>query len=260
MDRVKFVNPSMSSSGERCLLLYTKPAVPGRVKTRLIGAAAPVARAAVPQELPAERDGAVSAERAAQLHAAFLSDLSERLTPGRFHLRVAWALAAGEETCPSHLVPGAGDHVRQQGAELGARLFHGLSVAAGRFTAVGAVGSDHPELALETVEQAFERLDAGADAVFGPAEDGGYYLVALRSAAVRGELFEDVPWSTGEVLSESLERCRRLGLAVALLAPGHDVDVADDLLRLAARLRGDSSGCPRTRALLAGWGWLKEEL
>ncbi len=225
----------------RSLLLYTKPAHPGRVKTRLIG------------------KGALNAEQAARLHAAFLGDLSERLAPGRFHLRVAWALAGDEDGFPSGLVIGGTDHVRQVGDDLGARLFHGLADAAGRFQAVAAVGSDHPELTLETVEEAFERLGAGADAVFGPAEDGGYYLVALRSAAVRRELFEGVAWSTGEVLAQSLDRCRRLGLEVELLATGHDVDVAGDLRRLAQRLRANDGICPRTRTLLADWGWLKED-
>ncbi len=232
---------------ERCLLLYTKPASPGRVKTRLIGA------------LREEGSGPpISARQAAQLHAAFLGDLSERLAVGRFHLRVAWAMGAGEEEFPAGLVTGAADHVRQEGADLGARLFGSLAAAAGRFPAVAAVGSDHPELPLETVEEAFECLESGADAVFGPAEDGGYYLVGLRSANLKRELFEGVTWSTGEVLAQSLERCRRLGLEVALLATGHDVDVAEDLRRLAARLRSDVAGCPRTRTLLADWGWLKE--
>ena len=230
---------------ERCLLLFTKPARPGRVKTRLIGE--------------------LSAERAAALHAAFLGDLSERLDGGSFHLRVAWALDAGE-ALPSDLpagdlVAGDAEHTRQADGDLGARLAAGLSAAAHDFRAVAAVGSDHPELELATVEQAFADLEAGADAVFGPAEDGGYYLIGLKPAVLRRrearrELFEDIPWSTGEVLSTSLERCRRLGLTVALLPLGHDVDVVADLRRLATRLDAGLSGCSRTRDLLAGWGWL----
>ena len=220
---------------ERCVLLYTKPARPGRVKTRLIGE--------------------LSAEQAAELHAAFLGDLSERLVDGRFHLQVAWALD-GNEPFPTGLVAG-GEAIRQAGNDLGSRLYHGLAAAAERFTAVAAVGSDHPELEPETVERAFAALAAGSDAAFGPVSDGGYYLVALRREAVRRELFEDIPWSTGEVLEESLERCRQLGLAVALLPAGYDVDVADDLRRLAARLKATPGGCPRTRDVLSRWGWLQ---
>ena len=145
----------------------------------------------------------------------------------------------------------------QADGDLGARLYHGLASAAESFEVVAAVGSDHPELALETVEEAFRRLEAGADAVFGPAADGGYYLVGLGRHAVRRELFEGIPWSTSRVLRATLRRCRRLGLEVSLLPPGHDVDVEDDLRRLAARLADREGECPRTRALLAEWGWLR---
>lgn len=216
-------------------MLFTKPARAGRVKTRLIGALTP--------------------KQAAALHAAFLGDLGDRLAPGRFHLRVAWALDGDGDRPPVDLVPGADDHVRQQGADLGARLFDGLSRAARGFSAVAAVGSDHPELVLETVERGFARLER-ADAVFGPAADGGYYLVALRADAVREAIFRGVAWSSETVLEESLERCHKLGLRTELLELGHDVDVAADLRRLAGRLAGGEVACPRTRALLEKWGMI----
>ncbi len=252
------VTEARSAEHRSCLLLYTKPACPGRVKTRLIGVPSHGGKG---NTIPAGGErGALSAEQAARLHAAFLGDLSERLVTGRFHLQVAWALEAGE-AFPEGLAAG-GEHVRQMGDDLGARLYHGLAAAAERFAAVAAVGSDHPELEAETVEQSFAALAAGADAVFGPVEDGGYYLVALRAGAVRRELFDGIPWSTGEVLAQSLARCRRLGLEVAMLPSGHDVDVADDLRRLAARLgaSADAGNCPRTRALLLEWGWLEEAI
>ncbi|HEX2641628.1 MAG TPA: hypothetical protein VHU81_01450, partial [Thermoanaerobaculia bacterium] len=58
-------------SPARRLLLFTKPAIEGRVKTRLIGDLTP--------------------SQAADLHKAFLDDLLDRLGPGRFDLRLAWA-------------------------------------------------------------------------------------------------------------------------------------------------------------------------
>lgn len=219
----------------RGLLLYTKPAHPGRVKTRLIGE--------------------LTAEQAAEIHTAFLGDLAERLAGGRYRLWVSWALEEGEQP-PSRLVV-AGEPVRQPDGDLGERLFRGLSRAAERCETVAAVGSDHPELRRETAEQAFERLEAGADVVIGPTADGGYYLIGVRREALDRELFDGVPWSTGDVFTTSLERCRRLGLAVDLLPQGHDVDVADDLRRLARRLEAAEGECPRTRGLLESWGWLE---
>ncbi len=219
----------------RCLLLFTKPAHPGRVKTRLIGE--------------------LSANQAAAIHAAFLGDVGERLATGRFHLRTSWALSDGEEV-PRDLATAGGDHVAQAPGDLGDRLYAGLATAAKQFSTVGAVGSDHPELDAETVDDAFQQLEDGADAVFGPTVDGGYYLIGLRREAVRREIFAGVPWSTPSVLEASLDRCQKLGLEVALLPQGHDIDFAEDLHQLAARLRADETSCPRTRALLTQWGWL----
>ncbi len=222
-------------SSQRCVLLFTKPANPGRVKTRLIGE--------------------LTAQQAAAIHAALLGDLSERLEPGDFHLWTAWALSDGE-AIPYGLVPPGGNHVVQSAGDLGDRLTAGLAMAAEEFAAVGAVGSDHPELEATAVEDAFQQLERGADVVFGPTVDGGYYFVGLRREAVRPELFAGIPWSTSAVLDASLERCRELGFEVALLPTGHDIDFAADLRQLAARLSLTKGDCPRTRALLTDWGWL----
>ncbi|HEX2253804.1 MAG TPA: TIGR04282 family arsenosugar biosynthesis glycosyltransferase [Thermoanaerobaculia bacterium] len=234
----------------RILLLFTKPARPGKVKTRLVG----------------NGPEALSAEQAALLHQAFLDDLSERLAPavaaGELALRLAWVLEEGDEVpaVPSPLAGLAGVHgVRQEGEDLGGRLFGALADAAASGASVAVVGSDHPTLPVEWVREAFRRLEAGADVALGPAEDGGYYLMALAPRAVHRRLFEDVAWSTGTVFAETLARCRELGLEVALLPRGMDVDEPADLARLAGRLAaGDGPECPRTRALLAAWGRLPE--
>lgn len=230
----------------RRLVLFTKPAVPGRVKTRLLGELSP--------------------EQAAELHRAFLDDVAERLLAaearGELELWSAWALVPGES------VPGGpGRALRQEGRDLGERLANGLARAAreaGGAAAVAALGSDHPTVPMESVREAFRRVEAGADVVLGPSRDGGYYLVALGARALRPELFEGVPWSTPEVLARTEERAARLGLRVERIAGGYDVDTPDDLDHLAAELAADlaeggagvAALCPRTRALLAAWGRL----
>lgn len=225
----------------RRLVLFTKPAVPGRVKTRLVGELSP--------------------EGAAELHRAFLDDLAERLRAaearGAFELWAAWALEEGEA-----LPPGPGRPIRQEGKDLGERLFRGLARAADGGGAVAALGSDHPTVPLEAVEEAFRRLAAGADLVLGPSRDGGYYLIALTArsgGALRRELFEGIAWSTDRVLGETLERAASLGLRTELLDEGTDVDTPEDLRRLAAGLAEDpglAALCPRTADLMASWGYL----
>ncbi len=219
-----------------CLLLFTKPARPGRVKTRLVGA--------------------LTATQAAALHAAFLGDVCERLGGRRgFGLRLAWAVDEGEAP-PAAELPA----VVQRGCDLGERLFGALAEAAAEHPFVGALGSDHPTLSAERVEEAFAALAAGADVALGPAHDGGYYLIALRREALSPRLFAGVPWSTETVLAHTLARCAELGLVTALLPAESDVDTPADLARLAAALLDSRTpGCPRTRTLLLEWGMLAAE-
>lgn len=219
---------------DRRLLLFTKPAREGRVKTRLIGDLTPA--------------------QAAELHAAFLDDLLDRLRTGSFTVHLAWALDP-DDAVPEGPFPG----VRQRGADLGERLYTALSEAAEDGAAVAALGSDHPTLPVAIVHRAFELLEAGADVVLGPAEDGGYYLIALRAGAVARRLFQDIVWSTDRVFPATLERIAELGLHLELLPMASDVDTPEDLCRLAAAMAEDTAGdlgCPRTRALLRSWGRL----
>jgi rSAM/selenodomain-associated transferase 1 len=216
---------------DHCLVLFTKPAVPGRVKTRLIGE--------------------LSAQQAARLHAAFVADLVERLRDGPYELRIAWAMD-GDAALPRTGIPA----LRQSGADLGERLYRGLAACTVGHAAVAAIGSDHPDLPRARVQEAFDRLAAGASVVLGPAEDGGYYLIAVPSGALRPELFADIDWSTSRVLDQTVERCRSLGLEPSMLEPWADVDQPEDLRRLTLSMAAGGAGCPRTRELLSSWGRL----
>lgn len=216
-----------------CTLLFTKAARPGRVKTRLIGA--------------------LSAEQTARLHTAFVDDVLEALRPGDFHLAVAWA-DDDDSMDPPPSMQGL-EILPQRGDDLGQRLYNGLRTVSRRHPWVAAVGSDHPEIAAATVEDAFRRLARGAEVVLGPVDDGGYFLIAMRREVLDAELFRDIPWSTATVCRDTVARCRSLGLRYELLAPGHDVDVAEDLEALTRRLAG-SSACGHTQTLLRAWGYL----
>ena len=218
-----------SDTSSACLVIFSKPAKSGRVKTRLIGE--------------------LNAEQAARLHAAFLGDLMEEMQRGRFDLRVAWALEAGD-SLPKLAVLS----MIQSGADLGERLYGALKDLANDYSLVAAVGSDHPNLSVSLVHQAFDKLDTGAEVVLGPAEDGGYYLVAVRGDALTKKIFDHIPWSSSAVLQTTLDRCRGMDLNVSLLPTLPDVDTPEDLARLIADLeREPSMECPRTRTLLRTW-------
>ena len=88
------------------------------------------------------------------------------------------------------------------------------------------VGCDIPCLTAAYVDEAVAAL-AVADLVLGPTEDGGYCLVAMREPHLR--IFENVPWSTGDVLKATLRAAS--GLSVKMLDKLWDVDDGDDFRR-----------------------------
>ena len=77
------------------------------------------------------------------------------------------------------------------------------------------------------IRESYERL-ADHDLVLGPARDGGYYLIGLKTR--RPELFgNSIVWGTGEVLKNTLLAADRLGSKTALLTRLRDVDRPEDL-------------------------------
>lgn len=121
----------------------------------------------------------------------------------------------------------------QSEGELGVRLGNSVQDAFERGTrTVTCIGGDCPQLEERHFVQASQLLDDGHDVVFGPSEDGGYYLIALRSPLP--ELFKDIPWSTRSTLKASLEKAEGLNLKVAMLETLYDIDEAAELERALA--------------------------
>lgn len=93
------------------------------------------------------------------------------------------------------------------------------------------IGTDCPALTSATLRDAARRLLEGDEAVFVPAEDGGYVLIGLRQS--HPCLFDGVSWSTDQVMAETRERMREARLQWRELAPAWDVDRPEDFVRLA---------------------------
>ena len=110
------------------------------------------------------------------------------------------------------------------------------------------VGSDIPGLRTHHVAEAFAALGRH-DLVFGPAEDGGYWLVGARRRPPVTDLFRDVRWSTAHALTDTLAN---LGprISVAFLERLSDVDTAADLARWRAACQPSSGrSCSISRGL-----------
>jgi rSAM/selenodomain-associated transferase 1 len=220
--------------------LFVKQPVPGRVKTRLAAD--------------------LGAERAAELYAAFVTDLADRYrttadrrilgftpnnTPAREHF--------------DHLAQTDFTLWPQPDVSLGERMqaFFASQFDAGAERVV-LIGSDSPSLPVAIVEDAFEQL-AEADVVLGPATDGGYYLIGQRRLVGQSQasrpIFDDIDWSESRVLMQTVERVAGCNASLSLLTPWYDIDTQDDLALLRGHLAaikqaGMPLGLPHvTRAL-----------
>ena len=108
-------------------------------------------------------------------------------------------------------------------------MSNGVDEALGRGHAVVLVGTDCPALDGAYVRAALQALE-DADAVLGPAEDGGHVLLGLRRTATA--LFSNLPWGTDRVLEITRSRLAMLGWVWVELPTLWDLDRPSDLLRL----------------------------
>ena len=185
-----------------------------------------------------------------RLYSAFLQDtVAACRTVEGSSLRVAYA-PCGETAGFSEMGIADDEFLIQRGDDLGQReegVFADLFVAG--FTKVVMIGSDLPTLPIEHIRQAIDAVDSQT-VILGPAEDGGYYLIALASDSSANDvtvpnLFSDIKWSSPETLDDTWAAALRAGLQIELLPSWYDVDDAEGLERLRAELRSESG---RTRS------------
>lgn len=196
----------------RAVMVFVKNPEPGKVKTRL---AADMGDERALSVYMCMADITITRARTtdADMHIFFSSDIPSR-----------WPFSGG-----SGAGIGAALH-RQRGDDLGERMQNAFrDVFESGYERVVIVGSDCPELTKRHLGDAFTALD-NHDVVIGPARDGGYYLLGMKS--LHDELFVNKSWSTATVFHDTRRDARRLGLAVAELEVLSDVDTFDDFLRV----------------------------
>jgi rSAM/selenodomain-associated transferase 1 len=213
------------------LVIMAKAPRPGMVKTRLS------------QSLPST---AVTA-----LYRCLLED-TIRLATSLDGVEVAIMCPASDTNELERWLGDTVEVVGQQGEGLAAAL---TSVFA-HFSAssqhhVIAFNSDSPHLPVTLLKSAFQAL-AVSDLIIGPTHDGGYYLVGAKAA--HATLFEHDGLGTKSALERLLARARILELSAALMEPFYDIDVAEDLNRLARELQLAPGRAPRTAAWFSEWG------
>ena len=122
----------------------------------------------------------------------------------------------------------------QKGTDLGERMYEAFKDIFGQWAEkVIIIGTDCPGLTGEIINDAFAKLDH-ADAVIGPAEDGGYYLLGFKD--LKKEFFMNKEWSSENVMLDTLLDFNKLNLKYEMLIALNDVDYEKDLGSLKALL------------------------
>ncbi|MDG1766484.1 MAG: TIGR04282 family arsenosugar biosynthesis glycosyltransferase, partial [Flavobacteriales bacterium] len=116
----------------------------------------------------------------------------------------------------------------QINGDLGERMCQAFEEVLQDFDAAVMIGTDCPEIASDLLLEAFEELNQN-DVVFGPSEDGGYYLIGMK--ALHQELFQTIEWSTTEVLEKSILHAEKKQLKIGQIRQLNDVDTKSDLIR-----------------------------
>jgi len=115
----------------------------------------------------------------------------------------------------------------QQGNDLGERMKDAFekSFSLGFENVVG-VGTDIPDLTPEIISEAFLTLNH-SDTVFGPADDGGYYLLGMKK--LYREVFDDKEWSTPTLLTKTFSSLDNNSVTYSSLKSLNDIDTIEDL-------------------------------
>ena len=136
------------------------------------------------------------------------------------------------EELPDGWLQRACEVLPQTGLDLGQRMANAFcDLFTEGAEQVVLIGSDIPGIDATYLRNGFEQL-GNSDLVIGPAVDGGYCLIGFNRQAFNPGLFEQIPWSTGQVLELTLVAAENAGLSVALLSTLRDIDTLEDLRAL----------------------------
>lgn len=200
------------------LIIFAKFPEPGRVKKEI--------------------GRALGMDVSAKLCEAFINDLIEEHKDRDYDLYLSFI---GHEYKADYkkMFPEAILYV-QRGTNMSENVFSAFEDLLDDYEKVALIGCDVPQLKSETVIQAFNALDH-YDVVLGPADDGGYYIIAMKEAQ---DVFEGLPWGSDKLLEVQQDILREKRLTFVRLETLPDVDTVDELGSLKDSLKREDA--PRT--------------
>jgi len=189
------------------LLVFTRAPVPGQTKTRLI----PL----------------LGVQGAAEFHETVLSDTLANAKASIFETVEIWC---EPDTNHSFLQQCNLDFSSalqiQYGNNLGEKMHHATNKALLTNNFVVLIGSDCPEISTDILNQSYQALFNGIDAVLGPSCDGGYYLIGLKKP--NPDIFRDMSWGKSDIAKKTRTILNRQGLDYVELEELADIDTPDD--------------------------------
>lgn len=192
------------------------------------------------------------------LYRAFVGDMLAMLAAANYAVHIYFTPTEAEEALRDWL----GQDVillPQHGRDLGERMKNALAetFAAGFLRAI-LIGSDLPDLPVEIIDEGFDALEQHS-AVIGPVLDGGYYLIGFTKDGFLPDVFDDIAWSSGTVLSGTGEHFREKNVRPYVLPAWLDIDTEEDLVAFVRGSQEFHGRSPRTMACLRENGLMKKE-
>ncbi len=213
----------------RAIIIMTKIPRAGNVKTRL--------------------QPFLSPEKSAEIATAFLKDAESKARKTCGKTIIAFA-PRQEKDALLNFVSAQNTFIAQSGENLGERMQTAFQFAFENGSdSVVLIGTDSPSFPAEFIEQSFKSLE-NSDVVLGESEDGGYYLIGLKT--LRKEIFENVEWSSPETFIQTVRNIENCKLKLSFIPKWHDVDLPEDLNKLRKELIKNPKLAPETAK------WLKE--
>ena len=219
------------------LSIFLRVPITGQVKSRL-----------------ATEIGAIAA---CELYRAFIADTlnkAQRLPNCQITLFVAGSLHAPELLALRRQWPFP--CFAQCAGGLGLRMREALRWGRRQAPLAAVLGTDIPTLPMDHLQQARAALQCNAT-VFGPAADGGFYLVGNSGPSLPPLDHPSIRYSSPQALFDTRRACHDAGLGSALVRPWYDVDRPAELTMLADELSAHPARAPVTAACMQKWGFLK---
>ncbi len=192
------------------LLVFTRVPVSGQTKTRLI----PL----------------LGAQGAAEFHQTVLLSTLAEANASNYKTVEIWCVTENEHPFLKQCELDYSCAMKiQQGNDLGERMHHAAEITLAENAFVVLIGSDCPAITTDILNQSYQHLSDGKDAVLGPASDGGYYLIGVKKPNSR--IFQDITWGEGNVAERTRQNFTELGLDYVELEELSDIDTPDDYQR-----------------------------